>query len=189
MDSKVFVRQVAIGASKAILAVLFVGAVVVAPGGVAGTMEVVQKFFAGERVDPREEEKVRRALRYLRSKKLIDVQRQYQKEVFSLTKLGYFKARKLMRSFGIPKPKKWDGKWRLVVFDIPHLKKDKSDWFRSQLKNLGFANIQKSIWVHPYECRDQVFFLTDIAFIKPYVRYVVAEEVTGGKDLRRRFEI
>lgn len=168
---------------------LFLGAAVVAPGGLAGTLKVIEKVFEGKRVPEYEAEKIRRALRYLKSRKLIDIQSNYQKEVFSLTKLGYFRVRKLLRSFGIEKPKKWDGKWRAVIFDVPEKKKSEREIFRQQLKNLGLANLQKSIWIHPYDCRDQVYYLAGNLYIKPYVRYMVVEEVTGDHDLRQRFGI
>lgn len=182
-------KKAGIGISKAILIALFSGVVVIAPGGVAGTLHVINKLFEDREVKDHDEKQVKRALRYLRSKQLIDIQRQYQNDVFTLTKLGYFRAKKLVKSFAIEKPKKWDGKWRMVAFDVPETKKDTRDVFRNQLKNLGMAHIQQSILVHPYECRDQIFYLAGNLFIKPYVRYIVADEITGEKDLRRRFGI
>lgn len=180
-------KKAGIGVSKAILITLFAGAVVVAPGGVAGTLDVIGKLFEGKHTRDYKEEQIQRALRYLKSRKLIDIQKRYEKEVFTLTKLGRLRTRRLLKSFGIPKPKVWDGKWRLVIFDIPHTRKSRADVFREQLKSLGLANLQKSIWIHPYECRDQVYYLAGNLFIKPYVRYIVAEEVTGGKDLKTIF--
>lgn len=187
--NKQLFKRVGVGISKAILIAIFAGAVVVAPGGVAGTLEVIGKLFEGKSTPDYKEWQIRRALKYLKSRKLIDIQKEYQKEVFTLTKLGRRRVKKLLKSFGIEKPPKWDGKWRMVIFDIPHTKKDEADVFRQQLKNLGLANLQKSIWVHPYECRDQIYYLAGNMMLKPYVRYVVAEEITGEKDLRRRFDL
>ena len=188
-NKKEFFKEVGIGVSKAILIALFAGAVVIAPGGVAGTLHVVEKLFEGKRVRRYDEEKIKRSLEYLKSRKLIDIQKQYQKEVFSLTKLGYFRVRKLLKSFGIRNPKKWDGKWRMVLFDVPERKKNERDVFRQQLKNLGLANVQQSVWVHPFECRAQVYYLAGNLFIKPYVRYAVVEKITGDEDLRKRFGV
>lgn len=189
MDQRELFKKVGIGISKTILFALYTGAVAVAPGGVAGSFAVLGKFFDDKEFEDYSPEQVRNAIKYLRRKKLIEIQKQYQKDVFALTKVGWWRTRKLLKSFGIEKPKKWDGKWRMVIFDIPDYKKDTADVFRKALKRLGLANLQKSIWIHPYECRDQVYYLTGNMFIKPYVRYVVAEEVTGEKDLRKRFGI
>lgn len=188
-ETKTILKTAGLGVSKLILMTLFAGAVVVAPGGVAGVMEVLDKFTGQKSDEGYRPKQVSRALRYLKSRKLLDIQRQYQKEVFVLTKLGYFRARKLAKSFAIAKPEQWDGKWRIIIFDVPETKKQERDIFRQQLKNLGLANLQKSIWIYPYECRDQIYYLAGNLFIKPYVRYIVAAEITGEKDLRRRFEI
>lgn len=180
-------KEVGLGLSKAILIALFTGAVLVAPGGVAGTLKVLGDVFGwGE--EPRFTKKqLRKSLAYLQGKKLLDIQREYEHEAFALTKLGYLKARKLARSLVVAKPERWDGKWRAVVFDIPETKKDKREVFRRYLKNLGFANVQKSIWLYPYECRDQIFYLAGEIFIKPYVRYMVLEDMTGQQSLKKRF--
>lgn len=189
MRKREVLKKVGIGLSKAILLALFTGAVAVAPGGVAGTLKVLGDIFEGKDVPDYDEKQVKKSLEYLKSRKLIDIQKQYQMEVFKLTKIGWLRARRLAKSFGIPKPKIWDGKWRMVIFDIPEEKKEKREVFRECIKNLGLANLQKSIWIHPYECRDQIYYLAGNMFIKPYVRYIVAEEITGEKDLRQRFDL
>ena len=184
---KITGKKVAVGASKAILAALFLGAVIVAPGGVAGTLKVIEDVFEGKKVPDYKELQLRKALIYLQSRKLIDIQSQYQKEVFKLTKLGKRRVNKLLKSFGVKRPKKWDKKWRIVIFDIPDQRKSRSEIFRHQLRGLGLANVQKSVWVHPYECYDQVYYLAGNLYIKPYIRYIVADSITGEKDLKRRF--
>jgi len=189
MHTNSLFKNIGIGASKALLISLFVGATVIAPGGVQGTFQVLNRFFEGKEEPDYSRKQIEKALRYLRGRKLIDIQRHYEKDVFVLTKPGWFRARKLANAFGIPQPKKWDKKWRLVIFDIPNRRKDAADVFRQQLKRLGLANLQKSIWVHPYECKDQVFYLADNLFIKPYVRYILAEKIMGEEDLTQRFAL
>lgn len=43
--------------------------------------------------------------------------------------------------------KQWDGKWRVVVWDIPEQKRIIRNLFRRNLKKWGFKNLQKSVWV------------------------------------------
>lgn len=186
-EYKELLKKVGIGASKAILISLFAGAQAISYGGAGLLLNEISKLFEGKTVRNLDQGQIDRAIRYLKSRKLIEIQGEYQKEVFKLTKLGYFRVRKLMKSFGIVKPKKWDRKWRIVVFDVPETKKEERDIFRRQLKSLGFAHVQKSLFVHPYECKDQIYYLAGNLFIKPSVRYIVAEDITGEKDLRRRF--
>ncbi|MDO8576754.1 MAG: hypothetical protein Q7R82_00245 [Candidatus Daviesbacteria bacterium] len=40
----------------------------------------------------------------------------------------------------------WDGKWRIVVFDIPEKQKSIRNILRSRLKLWGFKPWQKSVW-------------------------------------------
>ncbi|MBI4050268.1 MAG: hypothetical protein HY398_02360 [Candidatus Doudnabacteria bacterium] len=188
-SKKEILVDVGIGLTKSVLIALFVGAVLVAPGGVAGTLKVANDVFGEKPLGSRDRKKLRRTLYYLKSKKLIHIQSQYQKDVFTLTKPGWFAARRLYNSFVIEKPREWDGRWRIVIFDIPETKKGKRELFRYKLRALGLANVQKSIWAHPFECREQVFYLAREIFILPYVRYIVADEITGEQDLRRRFEL
>lgn len=42
---------------------------------------------------------------------------------------------------------KWDGVWRVVIFDIPEQKRIIRDMFRRRLKHWGFSNWQQSVWV------------------------------------------
>lgn len=43
--------------------------------------------------------------------------------------------------------KDWDGKWRIVIFDIPEEKRGVRDLFRRRLKEWGFKNWQQSVWI------------------------------------------
>lgn len=61
----------------------------------------------------------------------------------------------------IKKPKKWDKKWRLVIFDIAQLKKVYREAFRGKIKELGFYCLQKSVWIHPFDCGDEIELLKD----------------------------
>ena len=51
--------------------------------------------------------------------------------------------------------KKWDKKWRMVIFDIPEAKRPARDQIRRLLKDLGFLKLQISVWVHPLPCLEQ----------------------------------
>ncbi len=45
------------------------------------------------------------------------------------------------------KKEKWDGKWRIVIFDIPEANKRVRQVLRETLKVLEFWPLQKSVWV------------------------------------------
>lgn len=55
--------------------------------------------------------------------------------------------------------RKRDGKWRLIIYDISNLKKPQRELFRGTLKSLHFLQLQKSVYLTPYVCEDEVEFL------------------------------
>ncbi len=79
----------------------------------------------------------------------------------------------------IKKPNKWDGLWRLIIFDIPEDKRLAREIFRRKLRDLEFTLLQKSVFVSRYPCKDEIDFLRHILEIAPFVHYVVAKEISG----------
>jgi len=56
--------------------------------------------------------------------------------------------------------KRWDRKWRLVIFDFPEKDKSIRDRLREELLNLGFGKLQRSIYISPHDyARDLAEFL------------------------------
>ncbi|MBL9168893.1 MAG: hypothetical protein JNN07_14230 [Verrucomicrobiales bacterium] len=43
----------------------------------------------------------------------------------------------------------WDGKWRLVIFDVPNEHTRLRNRFRAQLRRAGYGWLQNSVWVSP----------------------------------------
>ena len=49
----------------------------------------------------------------------------------------------------------WDKKWRMVMYDVPEELHGARDQIRRLLKQLGFVQLQASVWIHPLPCLDQ----------------------------------
>lgn len=94
-----------------------------------------------------------------------------------------------MDTMRIPKPRIWDGKWRLVIFDVPEHQKKLRDAIRGHLKRLNFYELQKSVFIHPYPCKDEVDFLVEFYSARSYVRQLVAEWVDNELHLKHKFRI
>ena len=45
--------------------------------------------------------------------------------------------------------RRWDGRWRLVVFDVPEGRRGLRDKLRAQLRRRGFGYLQHSVWITP----------------------------------------
>ncbi len=90
----------------------------------------------------------------------------------------------------IQKQKRWDGKWRVVIFDISELTRIKRDGFRGFLKTLGFYPLQQSVWIQPYDCKDEIDLLRDFfGLSKKEVILLVVEAIEDGTSLRQRFGV
>lgn len=86
-------------------------------------------------------------------------------------------------------PPSWDKKWRLVIFDIPDKKKPAREALRRKLKELGFYQFQKSIFVYPYECEDEINFIVEMFEIRKHVRLVTAGQITNEAELKLYFDL
>jgi len=87
------------------------------------------------------------------------------------------------------KLKKWDGKWRIVIFDVPEDRRAKRDTFRIRLKKLGFLELQKSVWISPIDYEREINYLAKAFDIVKYAKFIVADSVSNKKDLKKRFKI
>lgn len=104
-----------------------------------------------------------------------------------LTKKGDRELEKYTTESETLRPKKWDGKWRLVIFDIKETKKGKRDRIRRNLARCGFEKLQNSIWVYPYECEDLIMFLKADCKIDKEVLYIVSEKIPDDGWIKKKF--
>lgn len=85
--------------------------------------------------------------------------------------------------------KHWDGKWRLIMFDIPHNHKTARDALRKKLLDLKFYPLQKSIFITPYPCEDEIDFIASIFDIRKYILIFYVVFFEGEEKLKRQFNI
>lgn len=91
-------------------------------------------------------------------------------------------------TMSVVRPKKWDGKWRMVLFDIPERQKKLRDVFRRHLQRIGFYEFQKSVFVFPYPCDDELDFLIEFHHAKRYVRTITVESIDNEPHLLSHFK-
>lgn len=73
-----------------------------------------------------------------------------------------------------------DKKWQMVLFDIPEKKKRERDLFRKSLKYLGYKNLQKSIWVCPYDVLNETKALIRRYKLEPHVELLLVKKIGLG---------
>lgn len=89
----------------------------------------------------------------------------------------------------IRKPERWDGLWRVVIFDIPEEKKLARDVLRNKLKQLGFVRIQKSVFALPYPCKKEIDVIRKTYEIWPFVTYMLVQELDHQEKLLDKFNL
>ena len=87
------------------------------------------------------------------------------------------------------KPSRWDGRWRIVIFDIPQKKKKIRDHMTMILRTAGFERLQDSVYVFPFPCEELVgLFKTELGLGKNLL-YLIVEELENDKELRHKFQL
>ena len=118
---------------------------------------------------------------YLRRRGLIEIKREGADVKIGLTKEGRKIAGKYqVDDLEIEKPKKWDKRWRLVIFDVPNSSRLIRDIFRRKLKEFGFSLLQKSVWIYPFECKKEINLLRE--FLGVNKRQIQVLEVSKLED-------
>mgnify|MGYP001578250326 CR=1 FL=1 len=84
---------------------------------------------------------------------------------------------------------KWDGRWRMVVFDIPERRKSVRFRLCAVMREIGFIRMQNSVWVYPYDCEDFIALLKAELKIGKDVLYAIADTIERDKSLRRQFSL
>jgi CRISPR-associated endonuclease Cas2 len=128
---------------------------------------------------------------YLKRKGFIEMRRDgHDIEIF-LTKEGKKRAGKYqIDDLRITKPKKWDGKWRVVIFDIPSHSDTVRNVFRRKLKEFGFYQLQKSIWICPFECKEEIALLrVFLGADKREIQVLKVEKMEDDGFLRKIFRL
>lgn len=88
----------------------------------------------------------------------------------TLTELGKQVAiRREMRNFKLKPRPAWDGKWHMVMFDIPKKYSATRDTIRRKLYEIGMHSIQESVFVYPYPCKDEVMMWIELFGMEKYI--------------------
>src|SRR3989344_3868525 len=85
------------------------------------------------------------------------------------------------------KKRRWNGRWRVVIFDVPEKRRQTRDRLRNIMERTGFTRLQDSVWVFPYDCEDFVSLLKAELKIGAAVLYMVVEHIENDKHLRSHF--
>ena len=130
-----------------------------------------------------------KSIQALKKQNLIKIKRKGDKEVIEITEKG---KRKIL-SYSIdlielPKKLKWDGYWRVIIFDIPNKFNQARRILSSTLRNLNCYQLQKSVYVYPFEIKDEIDFISSLFEVYEYIIYIKAKEIEGEEVIYKHFK-
>jgi transposase len=85
--------------------------------------------------------------------------------------------------------RRWDGRWRMIIFDIPEKYRKTRDKLRGTLRSLGFIQLQGSVWVYPYDCEEVVALVKSELHVGASVLYTIVEKIESDGKLRQHFKL
>lgn len=178
---------------KILLGLLIVGAIYVAASSPYFAFYLsrdLKKILGRKKPLKKDDPRFKNAFYYLKRKGYLNIEQKGHKVHIGLTEKGRKRAGKyLIDDLRIEKPKKWDGTYRIVIFDIPNITNLKRNAFRGKLKELGFYCLQRSVWVYPYECGKEITILREFfGLTKKELRLIIGEVETDA-PLRKFFKL
>ena len=73
--------------------------------------------------------------------------------------------------------KKWDGKYRVVIFDIPEKEKESRNWLRQELYLLDYQQLQKSVFISKHSLTKDLIKEIKSRKIGNGVNYLLVDKV------------
>jgi len=124
----------------------------------------------------------------LKKQKLIGKKKNYEDSVLvSLSETGFLRVLNSRFRRLNHKKEKWDGKWRMVAFDIPDSHRKGRNALRYRLKMGGFYEFQESIFLYPYDCKKEIDDFVKLFKLEKYVRFGLLDFIDIEDKLKFRF--
>jgi len=135
-------------------------------------------------IDP---DKAYRTLYHLRRRGMVNISTKKGKIFLSLTSKGQLQA--LLNKAKNNVEHKWDGKWRLITYDIPEDQKPKRKLFRTLLRQNSFKKLQASVYISPYPLnREGIEYLKQSGLMS-YIRILRVDEIDDDIELKKLFKL
>ena len=125
----------------------------------------------------------------LSQKGLIATKFKKHEKYIELTKKGKEVAHKLLtEKINLPHGK-WDGKWRLLCFDIPESNRRERAFLRNFLFRNGFRKYQQSVWITPYNILPIILRAVAFAELRQFTRTVTADCIDDEREFKILFKL
>lgn len=96
-----------------------------------------------------------------------------------------------LESMQLKKPVAWDKRWHIITYDIPAKKRNSSQAFSRKLHALGLYQFQRSFWISPYDCKEELEFICGVFELElgNQVYYFSTDSVPKEKEVKEFFDL
>lgn len=106
--------------------------------------------------------RLRQVIKRLQRAKYVEITEINGVDVVSITEKG----KKKLLAYNIDNIRldetRWDGVWRLIIYDVVRTKRANSEAFRRSLLKLHLLKLQKSVYLTPFKCENKIEYLRQI---------------------------
>lgn len=175
---------------KDVLRLLAGGALLTMALVMPGTAKLLKIYADHEQEEERKEWdkfnlwRLRQVLKRLEKQKTVEI----VNDVVKITERG---RKKLLR-FDLESmvlSEKRDKNWRLVIYDIAALKKEQREIFRMMLNRMKFLQLQKSVYLTPFICDNEIEYLRQIFDIGDEVVVIKVAKLENEAVFKRYFGV
>lgn len=159
----------------------------VAIGAVPDFRRIV-KYYAGAKTGARFNYRAKTVLGRLAAQGFVTFEERGDKRYARITEAGKrILELETLREKGLQKPKRWDKRWRVVIFDIPERRRGVRVRIRRFMEEYGFVRLQNSVWIYPYDCEDLIALAKADLRIGDDALYMIVEHLERDNHLREHF--
>ena len=154
---------------------------------------MVQVFGSSyiKHMDKRDQRReIQKIMQYMKRQDMITITEKENAYEVKITEKGKQRLLRLQfENLTIAGQKKWDGMWRVVMFDVPENYGYARRALTTKLQSMGFKLLQKSVWVHPFPCRQEVALIKHVySEVGPYIIFLETSIIDKHNILVQRFK-
>lgn len=131
--------------------------------------------------------RLKQILKRMYDQKLVEISQTKDGSIVKISNKGKKKLLKYNLEEMTLDDRNWDGKWRIIIYDIFTSKKQERELFRKILKQMKFLKIQKSVYLTPFKCADEIEYLRQVCNVGKEVLILTVSGIEGEKAYREYF--
>ena len=181
-------RERRIGAFQQAMLYAALGGVMVAIGAVPDFSKII-KYYTGAKKGARFNYRAKTAFGRLAARGLITFEERDDRRYARITEKGKRVLELEAQKAAMAKKRKWDRRWRVVIFDIPERRRGVRVALRRFMEEYGFVRLQDSVWIYPHDCEDLIALAKTNLRIGADVLYMIVERLERDAHLREHFSL